>query len=85
MSSPASAARSGSATIAREIDGQGWPPSLKFNEHIDEVEQFYIRFCFPDTTTADAFRNRFGGERLIHALDKSKPRASKHIPAKEPG
>jgi len=35
MSSPASAARSGSATIAREIDGQGWPPSLKFNEHIE--------------------------------------------------
>jgi len=26
-----------------------------------EVEPFYIRFCFPDTATADAFRNRFGG------------------------
>src|SRR6516225_3026662 len=23
-----------------------------------EAEQFYIRFCFPDTATADAFRNR---------------------------
>src|SRR5262245_59700313 len=29
-----------------------------------EAEQFYIRFCFPDTATADAFRNRFGGESL---------------------
>src|SRR5215831_5537975 len=29
------------------------------NRH--ELEQFHIRFCFPDTTTADAFRNRFGG------------------------
>jgi hypothetical protein len=31
------------------------------------AEQFYIRFCFPDIATADAFRNRFGGERLTHA------------------
>jgi hypothetical protein len=29
-----------------------------------EVKQFYIRFCFPDAATADAFRNRFGGECL---------------------
>jgi hypothetical protein len=35
------------------------------NRH--EVEQFYIRFCFPDAATADAFRNRFGGECLTHA------------------
>src|SRR5262249_59310501 len=32
-----------------------------------EVKQFYIRFCFPDTATADEFRNRFGGECLTHA------------------
>jgi hypothetical protein len=32
------------------------------NRH--EIEQFHIRFCFPDTATADAFRNRFGGEYL---------------------
>ena len=32
-----------------------------------EAEQFYIRFCFPDAATADAFRNRFGGERLTHS------------------
>jgi hypothetical protein len=24
-----------------------------------EVKQVYIRFCFPDAATADAFRNRF--------------------------
>ena len=29
-----------------------------------EGAQFYIRFCFPDAATADAFRNRFGGECL---------------------
>ena len=39
-----------------------------------EVKQVYIRFCFPDTATADAFRNRFGGECLTYALGKSKPR-----------
>src|SRR5499426_2335176 len=41
-----------------------------------EAEQFYIRFCFPDTATADAFRNRFGGECLTYALGKPKPRIS---------
>ena len=39
-----------------------------------EAEQFYIRFCFPDAATADAFRNRFGGECLTHAPGKPKPR-----------
>ena len=32
-----------------------------------EAEQSYIRFCFADTATADALRNRFGGECLTHA------------------
>ena len=41
-----------------------------------EVKQFYIRFCFPDTATADAFRNRFGGECLTHPPVKPKPRTS---------
>src|SRR5262249_38592917 len=41
-----------------------------------EAEQIYIRFCFPDTATADAFRNRFGGECLTHAPAKPKPRTS---------
>ena len=35
-----------------------------------EGEQFYIRFCFPDTATADAFRNRFGGECLTHGMGR---------------
>ena len=39
-----------------------------------EVKPFYIRFCFPDAATADAFRNRFGGECLIHAPANPKPR-----------
>jgi len=41
-----------------------------------EAEHFYIRFCFPDTATADAFRNRFGGQCLTHAPAKPKPRTS---------
>ena len=36
-----------------------------------EVEQFHIRFCFPDTATADAFRNRFGGKCLTYAAAKA--------------
>jgi len=39
-----------------------------------EVKPFYIRFCFPDAATADAFRNRFGGECLTHAPVKPEPR-----------
>src|SRR5882724_13466615 len=35
-----------------------------------EAEQLYIRFCFPDPATADAFRNRFGGERLTWTAPK---------------
>jgi hypothetical protein len=41
-----------------------------------EAERFHIRFCFPDTATADAFSNRFGGECLTHGPGKPKPRAS---------
>src|SRR5215470_7393568 len=41
-----------------------------------EAEQSYIRFCFPDAATADAFRNRFGGECLTYAPEKPKPRTS---------
>ena len=50
-----------------------------------EAEQFYIRFCFPDTSTADAFHDRYGGECMTHAPGKPKPRPSKHVPSKEPG
>jgi hypothetical protein len=41
-----------------------------------EVKQFFIRFCFPDAATADAFRKRFGGECLTHAPEKPKRRTS---------
>src|SRR5262249_49791982 len=41
-----------------------------------EVKQIYIRFCFPDAATADAFRNRFGGKCLTHAPGKPKSRTS---------
>jgi hypothetical protein len=41
-----------------------------------EAEQSYIRFCFPDAATADAFGNHFGGECLTHAPDNPKPRTS---------
>ena len=36
-----------------------------------DVKQSYIRFCFPDAATADACRNRFGGECLTHAPEES--------------
>ena len=45
-----------------------------------EAERFHIRFCFPDTATADAFSNRFGGECLTHGPGKPKPRASATSP-----
>jgi hypothetical protein len=36
-----------------------------------EVKPFHIRLCFPDAATADAFRNRFGGECLTNASSDS--------------
>jgi hypothetical protein len=36
-----------------------------------EVEQFYVRFCFPDAAIADAFRERFGGMRFTYSPSKS--------------
>jgi hypothetical protein len=35
-----------------------------------EGEQFHVRFCFPDATTADAFRERFGGTRWTYSPSK---------------
>jgi len=35
-----------------------------------ELEQLYIRFCFLDAFTADAFSNRFGGQCLTYAPGK---------------
>jgi hypothetical protein len=41
-----------------------------------EVDQFHIRFCFPDAATADAFRERFGGLRLTYSPPKPGQRPS---------
>jgi hypothetical protein len=49
-----------------------------------EVKQVYIRFCFPDTAIADAFRNRFGGECLTHAATSSDAPAVKQIDHSRP-
>ena len=35
-----------------------------------DAEQFYVRFCFPHATAADAFRDRFGDERLTYTPRK---------------
>jgi hypothetical protein len=32
-----------------------------------ELEQFHVRFCFPDAATADAFQERFGRTRLTYS------------------
>ena len=45
-----------------------------------EVAPFYIRFCFPHAATADAFRDRFGGECLTHASGETSPTSS-DVPA----
>jgi hypothetical protein len=37
------------------------------------VTQLYVRFCFPNASAADAFRVRFGGERLTYT--RAKPRS----------
>jgi hypothetical protein len=39
-----------------------------------EAEQFYVRFCFPNAGAADAFRGRFGGERLTYTRGNQRPR-----------
>jgi hypothetical protein len=49
--------------------GRGW----------HEAEQFYIRFCFPDAVTADAFGERFGGKRLTYSSSKPAPPPSRRL------
>jgi hypothetical protein len=39
-----------------------------------EAEQFYVRFCFHDAATADAFREHFGGERMTYVPERARPR-----------
>jgi len=38
-----------------------------------EAEQCYVRFCFPNLSAADAFRNRFDGERMMYTPKKLQP------------
>jgi hypothetical protein len=40
----------------------------------NEAEQFFVRFCFPDAATADAFRDRFGGKRMTYTPERARPR-----------
>jgi hypothetical protein len=40
----------------------------------NEAEQFYVRFCFPDAASADAFRDRFGGKRITYTPERARPR-----------
>ena len=49
-----------------------------------EVMPFHIRFCFPNAATADAFRNRFGGECLTHTATSSDAPAVKRIDDSRP-
>jgi hypothetical protein len=48
--------------------GRSIPIRLGRGRH--EVEQFHVRFCFPDAATADAFQERFGGARLTYSPPK---------------
>jgi hypothetical protein len=40
----------------------------------NEAEQFYVRFCFADPATADAFRDRFGGTRMTYTPERARTR-----------
>ena len=42
-----------------------------------EAEQFYVRFCFHDAATADAFQGRFGDERMTYVPERARPRRPK--------
>ena len=71
-------------TSRKTNDGSANPSRNGQSNNMDELTAkttwcaapFYIRFCFPDAATADAFRNRFGGECSTHAPAQPKPRTS---------
>jgi hypothetical protein len=42
-----------------------------------EGGRFYVRFCFAHARAADAFRDRFGGERLTYTSEKPRPPTAK--------
>jgi len=74
-------------TSRKTNDGSANPSRNGQSNNMDELTAkttwcaapFYIRFCFPDAATADAFRNRFGDECLTHAATSSDPPAVKRI------
>ena len=39
--------------------------ATKYGRGRKDEGQWYARYCFADPTVADAFRDQFGGERLI--------------------
>jgi hypothetical protein len=39
-----------------------------------DAERLFIRFCFSDVATADAFRSQFGGKRMTYAPERARPR-----------
>jgi hypothetical protein len=39
-----------------------------------DSESLFVRFCFSDAATADAFRSQFGGERMTYAPERARPR-----------
>ena len=59
---PSGGFRSKSDDILAFHRERGIPPRRGRGWHDDE--QYYVRFCFADPAHADAFRERFGGERL---------------------
>jgi hypothetical protein len=40
----------------------------------NEAEQFYVRYCYPDAATADAFRDRFGGRPMTYTPERGRRR-----------
>jgi hypothetical protein len=48
--------------------------SVRRGRNRHDAERLFIRFCFPDAATADAFRSQFGGERKTYAPERARPR-----------
>ena len=48
--------------------------SVRRGRNRHNAERVFIRFCFPDAATADAFRSQFGGERMTYAPERARPR-----------
>jgi hypothetical protein len=46
---------------------------IKHGRGRNEAGQFYVRYCFADAVVADAFRDRFGGERVDTLITRCPP------------